>query len=74
MSVNMEFSCNFCGSSITQACKHGARGYCGVVREREVVRWSLNPETVIRGPHICEQCVRSLVNSPSFSEVGRCDP
>ena len=72
MSSETEFKCDFCSGIIVHATKLGARGYCGIVRDNEVARWCINPFEKINGPHICEQCVNSLIKSSAFKAVTLC--
>lgn len=70
MASDTQFSCDFCGAKIVKAAKGGARGYCGIVRDGEVVKWSFDPFEKLKGPHICERCIGSLTDSVAFKTTG----
>ena len=69
MSSKTDFKCDFCQREIVKATKNGLRGYCavqsGIVSQ---VIWSSNPYDRINGPHICSDCITSLMNSKAFKE------
>lgn len=70
MSSVTEFNCNFCSNKITSgATIHGQYGVClaksfVVTEERE---WSRNCFENLQGPHICGECISSILESKAYT-------